>query len=516
MSDGFVTVAQCVEGLPLGRCVWEILICAWLAWFLLGALNESSPLAFSMLSTSWHMSERNAMMMSAALAFGNVVAILVGGYLADRWGRLSVIRPALFLTACGMILLCSQTFIQAILTRFTLGLFSGGLLCIVPPLVAEFLPSKDRGFYLTIWCCGWPVGALFSLTTVWLLPGLDWRLFYTIMLVPATILYACTKADMMPESPRWLYLAGRRDEGYEGLMDMYDKQMLPLPWAPETIAVKSGQSPSRAARASRCSSCTQGAGTALWLALAMFSVSAASQSMKLWMPAMLMAEQADDVASAKVPFPSIGVRPFHFASGPRAMSLLNVVHAPLMMSSPNNDAVVMLMHGYLVQFLGMIGSAYLSQYFSRRSMVQWSLLIAAALTVSVLTVAEGGLTTALGPLVGLQLAASATAFNFLQAFVCEFYPTQRRAKACAFAFFAAHLGNFVIPVVGGFVVRRWSAYNAVILFGALYLVGWGAALMLPLPSAPEEPIHDLSEPMPRKGAAMAAKKRGEWFSYQTL
>lgn len=513
MSDGFVTVAQCVEGLPLGRCVWEVLICAWLAWFLLGAMNESSPFAFSFVSTSWDVNERNVMMMSAMLSFGNFLAIIVGGYLADKWGRLAVIRPALFLTACGMILLCSRTFVQALLTRFTLGLFSGGLLCVVPPLVAEFLPPKHRGFYLTIWCCGWPAGALFSLTTIWLLPGLDWRLFYTIMLVPATILYACTRADMLPESPRWLYLAGRRDEGYEALMDMYDKQMLPLPWSPETIAVKSGHPPSRAVR--QCSSCTQGAATSLWLALAMFCVSAASQSMKLWMPAMLIAEQADDVA-VKMPASIGGVRPFHFAGGPNAVSFLSVVHAPLMMSTPNSDAMVMLMQGYTVQLLGMIGSAYLSQYFCRRSMVQWSLLFAAVLTIGVLAAAEGGLAAALGPLVGLQLAASATAFNFLQAFVCEHYPTQTRAKACALAFFAAHLGNFVIPVVGGFVVQRWSAYTAVLLFGALYLVGWGATLLLPLPTSPEEPINDLSEAMPRKAVAAAARKRGEWLNYQTL
>eukprot|EP00439_Symbiodinium_sp_Y106_P004622 s2258_g1.t1 len=40
MSDGHVTVGQCIEGLPIGVFVWELLLCAFLASFWLGALNE--------------------------------------------------------------------------------------------------------------------------------------------------------------------------------------------------------------------------------------------------------------------------------------------------------------------------------------------------------------------------------------------------------------------------------------------------------------------------------------------
>merc|ERR1719330_1896463 len=94
---------------------------------------------------------------------------------------------------------------------------------------------------------------------------------------------------MLPESPRYLYLAGRREEGYLPLMEMYDKEQLVLPWASETVAVTcapvADSSSSRAplSKATPPTSIVVG----VWLAAAMFLISAAAQSMKVWMPMLL-------------------------------------------------------------------------------------------------------------------------------------------------------------------------------------------------------------------------------------
>merc|ERR1740133_205085 len=134
-------------------------MCGFLVWFLLGAINEVTPLAFSIVRTDWPTSQESVMGMSAALAMGNLVAIAVSGWLADVQGRLAVVRPALVLTvAAGLMLQSSTSLLEACAARFVLGLVSGGLLCVVPPLIAELLPSTHRGFYLTVWCCGWPAG----------------------------------------------------------------------------------------------------------------------------------------------------------------------------------------------------------------------------------------------------------------------------------------------------------------------------------------------------------------------
>lgn len=42
------------------------------------------------------------------------------------------------------------------------------------PLVAELLPTQSRGFYLTVWSCGRPLGALFAVIITCLLPRMQW------------------------------------------------------------------------------------------------------------------------------------------------------------------------------------------------------------------------------------------------------------------------------------------------------------------------------------------------------
>jgi MFS family permease len=523
MSDGFVTAGQCVEGLPLGRCVWEILMCGFLAWFMLGAINESAPLSFSLLGSH---TEQGVIALSASLAFGNFVAVLLGGYLADVYGRLAVVRPSILMTICSsMLLQLSRNLPQAVAARFLLGLASGPLFGVLPPLIAELVPTRHRGFYLTVWCSGWPLGGLASIVMTWCMPALGTRALYTLIVVPAISLYVCTRCDMLPESPRYLYLVGRRDEGYLTLIDMYEKQMLPLPWAPETIGVHSAPSRDREAHKLGMSANTP---VAIFLALAMFVTSAAAQSMKLWMPTMLVAQQVDTanaVAGVNNLPPQLAQflldqEGFHmgtqtFAAGPRAMSLLSVAHAPLMLREPNYVATMVLMQGYLIQMFGVIVCAYLSSWISRRSMVQWSLLTATAFTLGTLAVAESGFLLLCGPLVGLQLASQAASLNFLQLFTSEHFPTSSRATTTAIVSFAAQLGNFTIPVVGGFVVQRVSARGAVIFFSLLYLVGWLLAFRLPLQTGREQPLHDLDEPAPAKRVDERSKKR-EWATYQTI
>jgi len=146
-------------------------------------------------------------------------------------------------------------------------------------------------------------------------------------------------------------------------------------------------------------------------------------------------------------------------------------------------------------------------------MVQWPLLIAAFFTLASLAAAESGAFLLCGPLIGMQLAAQATGFNFLQVFACEHFPTARRAKITALVNFAAQLGNFVIPALGGFVVQRTSAAGALIFFCALYVVGWIVSLRLPLPTGKERPLHDVDEAKGQRDGSSRARKRA---SYQTI
>jgi len=554
MSDGFITVAQCVEGLPAGRFVWELLICAFLAWFLLGALNESAPLAFSFVATEWAPTVQSAALLSASLAMGNFLAVLASGWVADKHGRLAVVKASLLLTiCCGFFLQTFHTLGQALLARFLLGFASGGLLGVLMPLMAELLPARGRGFYLTVWCCGWPAGALFSIIVGCLVPGLSWRAFYTVMLAPAVLLYVCVRAEMMLESPRYLYLANRRDEGYNALLDMYEKEDMPLPWAQETISVSVSAPPSGGSRGSGDGFCclppakaasSSNAVTA-WLCLAMFLASAASQSAKIWMPALLVSERLPwdplqghghatlakihpeapgDLASLPLmPIPTLletsalATATEPLMHGPGAASLLSLMHSPLLLPQTDYGVVLALAQAYAVELVGVIVCAYASTWVRRRQIVQFCLPAAALACLAALVAAQGRFSYVCGPLVGLQLAAQACGLNFLLVFACEHFPTSRRAKTVALASFSAQLGNFLMPVVGGLVAERSSSNGVVLLCCCLYLMAWALTFWLPLPASGEHSLHDVDEKSLSKASRSRSRKRaGEWATYQTL
>lgn len=523
MSDGFVTAAQCVEGLPVGRGVWELLICCFLAWFLLGSISETSPISFSLVHTEWSASGPRAAALAASLSLGLLLSALFGGWLADRHGRLSVVRPALVMTvACGVTMQTARSFFQAVVARFVLGLASGGLLAAIPPLAAELLPARHRSFYMTAWCAGWPAGALFSLMVGCIMPSLSWQSFCTAMLVPAAVLYVCTRADMLPESPRYLYLVGRRDEGYNTLLDMYEKEQLQLPWAPETVSVACAapMSSLSSGSSSSCHNSSKGATTSttaviVWLFVAMFSVSAAAQSMKLWLPTMLVAQQADAAAATSPLASAIEVHGLHFAAGPQASSLLAAVQVPLMLATPRYAVVLVLAQALTVQLLAVLLCAFLSTWVNRRQMVYWSFILGAIFSLAALWAAETGWLLLCGPLLGAQLGAQSAGLNFLQLFATEYFPTSRRAMILATAACGAQLGSFLVPALGGRVVQHFSAGAAILVFTALSLVGWLAALRLPLPSSKDRPLHDVEEPKCPSEARGRMRKQ-EWVTYQTI
>lgn len=161
MSNGFVTVGHCIEGLPVGQFVWELLLSAFLLCFWLGAMNEPTPFAMGLISTDWSLSELSVQAVLAVMSIGNATSLVLFGWLADRYGRAMVMRNLLLLTvAAALFMQGSRSLELTLCSRFLIGLCSGGIMAALLALIAELLPAKGRGFYLTVWSCGRPAGAL--------------------------------------------------------------------------------------------------------------------------------------------------------------------------------------------------------------------------------------------------------------------------------------------------------------------------------------------------------------------
>jgi MFS family permease len=121
--------------------------------------------------------------------------------------RKTFIAFSVAVAVCASCQSIPRTFLQLLCLRVLLGVSMSGVWLTTPVLLAEALPVRNRGAYLLLYCCGWPLGSVVSVGLVKLaLP--NWRLALVLSSIPATVL-PILAYFYIPESPRYLISQGR-------------------------------------------------------------------------------------------------------------------------------------------------------------------------------------------------------------------------------------------------------------------------------------------------------------------
>jgi len=161
---------------------------------------------------------------TAMYQIGSVVSIPFIGPAVDTWGR----RVGMFIGAASIVIgviiqLCTvlnANVGQFMAGRFFLGFGVGIAAAAGPVYVIEIAHPAYRGIIGGLYNVMWPVGALVASgaarggldhtgNTTWMIPlGLQ-------MMFPGIILFGSL---LLPESPRWLYTQGKRDEAVSNLV----------------------------------------------------------------------------------------------------------------------------------------------------------------------------------------------------------------------------------------------------------------------------------------------------------
>ena len=188
-----------LDRLPSSRFHISLLVIAGLSLYFDSLDIGLTAFVFSALRTDWGIGPQAIGIIAAIGLMGFAVGSLVVGFIADRYGRKPVIMVCLLLYSAFSALrgLSPNIEVFSILT--------------VPIYLAELWPSRVRGAFH-----GWMMG-FFSVGTasapLWALltiPNFGWR--WALFL---TAPFACIVGLMrsgLPESPRWLYTAGRVQE----------------------------------------------------------------------------------------------------------------------------------------------------------------------------------------------------------------------------------------------------------------------------------------------------------------
>ncbi|KAG7116774.1 Sugar transport protein MST3 like [Verticillium longisporum] len=158
---------------------------------------------------------------NGAAMIGIFVAAYSAGFASDILGRRLVIYIGCVLCIVGVVV---QSFAESAITIFggklvsTLGFGLGHVLA--PVFVAEIAPDELRGICLTLintmivlgqWGC-----ALVAYGGSFIASDWGWRMPFLTQLVPPVLMLALA-VPLLPESPSWLLLKGRREESGKSL-----------------------------------------------------------------------------------------------------------------------------------------------------------------------------------------------------------------------------------------------------------------------------------------------------------
>lgn len=157
---------------------------------------------------------------------GILVGALVGGRLADRFGRRRLFVATLLWYAGFTILTgLSPSIYVVIVLRFLTGLGVGAEYSIINSAIAELMPARHRGKAGAAVMNFWPIGAIASgLLAYWLLNTLkltdnvSWRYGFALGGVLALVVLFFRRR--LPESPRWLASRGRSDDAEAVVADL--------------------------------------------------------------------------------------------------------------------------------------------------------------------------------------------------------------------------------------------------------------------------------------------------------
>ena len=244
-----------MDRLPWAKWHWMIVIGLGTVWILDGlevTIVGSMSEALKPQDTGLGLTSADVGFAGAIYVAGACIGALFFGHLTDRFGRkklfmltLGVYTVATVLTAFSP----NPTWYFA--ARFLTGAGIGGEYAAINSAIDELIPAKYRGRVdVAINGSFWVGAAGGALLTIPLLdptlvdPALGWRLAFGLGAILAIGVFLVRR--YVPESPRWLFIHGREEQGEKVVRDIeqtvVDETCKDLPSVSETITIRQRKS----------------------------------------------------------------------------------------------------------------------------------------------------------------------------------------------------------------------------------------------------------------------------------
>jgi len=214
-----IDVADFIDQKPVGKFQIQILLMCFAVLFIDGYDTQALGYIAPALSQDWKLARGALGPVFSASLFGLMIGVLTLAPIADRIGRKRIIiSSALAFGIASLATAFAPDFTWLLVLRFLTGLGLGGALPNAVALTAEYSPHRRRASMVMIMFIGFSVGAAVGgFIAAALISSYGWRSIFVVGGI-APLVFAPLLAIPLPESIRYLTLAGERDTEVAGLL----------------------------------------------------------------------------------------------------------------------------------------------------------------------------------------------------------------------------------------------------------------------------------------------------------
>ncbi len=418
-------VVTAPEDAPLGRAHVQLMVVLTIA--LVIDVMKPASLGFVVpgMRVEYAVSKAIVAWLPFAALCGTVVGSVVWGVLADLYGRRASILLSAVMFVGTSICGAMPSFWWNVGMCFLMGAAAGGLLPVTYALLAETMPSRQRGWVLVLVGGLGAVGGYLAASgfSAWLEPILSWRILWFLNLPTGLALIFLNR--LIPESPKFLVAQGHLREANEMLQRF------------GCVAREVAEGPALASKNATVAATATPRLTAMtWaLSIAALAWSLINFGLLLWMPATLVAKGYSMELSSRL------------LAASALIALPTVVVAAFLYSKWSSKGA--LMASIAVTAAGLAGVIHLELSTNAQISPVWS--------IALLIVGSNGVIAMLLP------------------YAAESYPLHIRGRATGWVAACTKAGGIVAQLLGilalapTLLVGAWVVLVPVV--GALVLVG---------------------------------------------